>query len=449
MRIKTSSARQILLPCFFIIIIGVVVVSCISKSPTVQPQRIETTLNGIPTDVPLLTQSEIMPSQSVTESLDTPHKTSTISPIETGSVDAPFSTDSGEIDLRITFQTVKVGDANELIASYLWVLSYPYQHPRLLHVIDKGNQNHIVSPVYWSHAGDRLAFVHLVADESHIAVSILDMKTDELVQFTESISCEDPYATSYIIRWSIDDRWIYLNMDDGFIHSRIIDTSTKDRYQMNQLTQDELVAWSPVEVDEYAYISRKNYPEPGRDMICIGKVNQTTPEKCVESPEGQVILSPYTFRGNTFSWSLDGEYALVASMANDPLIHYMLLDFRNDLWSNVLVDKQYLLSNDWSPDSQWVVLFEYRKGLRLLSPIAETAQLIEVSNSQNPLPLGWILEGNLIVYQDEYAVYYFSPDGPEKPILIYDFESVLSETAIYQIDLVFGDTPITLKDENH
>lgn len=338
------------------------------------------------------------------------------------------------VDLRVSYITYAYDDRNEILASQFWALYPPYHSPQLLYSTGNGNQAHIVSSVFWSHNNRQAAFAHLVGDQAHIAFSIFDTITQEVHPITKTFSVEGPFQIQFDIEWSFDDRWLYLEYEDieQFFHAQIVNTETKEPYPLDHSTQDVLAAWSPVLTDEYAYISRKNYPNLGGDVICVGKAGLNTPLRCTEKFD---VLA----NGNSFSWSSDGEKALVVAGNRAETFSILLLNLNTMQWKPFLTlpGTSLNLSKYWSPDNQFVVFYYYREGLHLLNVSDEKPELIRISDLERVYPLGWLSDGRALIFQSDFSVYAVDPRDSHKVILVEDFTTLPeAKTRIYKIDLM-------------
>ena len=382
------------------------------------------------------------PTASPTEKVETPTATPippTLPPTPTVTA-TPFKPD---VKLRITYHIAEYDSANEFVKSDLWVLYPPYQSPQLIYTTNKSNYR-VLQRHFWAHDGRRLAFVHIVGDERHVALSVLDTQTGQVTRLTETFSLmADPYQMIYHLIWSWDDRWLYMDMNDGSIDSIIVNTQTKEVVPMKIRTQDELVAWSPLRPDEYAYISRRSFPEVDGDHLCLGRVGQSEPLACYESPDDQVLLGTSLLNSATLlpgsSWSLDWKKALIYS---GPSKTNWMFDIQSGEWKPSLQGPLHYYSY-WSPDGQWVVGCDLKKGVYLIGGVQQERQSrIQVSDEPDMCPLGWLPDSNSFVYSSvslekgDYAVYASTTDNPTQPVLVEDFTSLLKDYYYAQIDLL-------------
>ncbi len=131
----------------------------------------------------------------------------------------------------------------------------------------------------------------------------------------------------------------------------MFDLLTQNTYSLESLSQDEFTSWSPVVDDEYAYISRPNFPEAGGDLLCIGKIDRDEPVLCIDQFEDYSLSS-----GNQFSWKLDGNNAFILA-GNDTGTYYLEIDFKKNQVTPTISIDGYQLSNFWSPDDRWIVFY--------------------------------------------------------------------------------------------
>lgn len=326
-----------------------------------------------------------------------------------------------EVALRVSYVTTEIDGQNEVFQSKLWVLYPPYNSPQLLYTTENGKHDYIISAPVWSHSGKQVAFAHLGGDRQHIAFSIFDVEKQELVRVTDDLVSNDPDNTNYIMKWSNDDQWLYLDYFLDFSNGQIINVMTGESLKLNSRTQDELLEWSPVTGDQYISISRKNFPNPGKDVLCLNTVTNRASPKCFEDL-GYTLLS-----GNTFSWSADGEKALIVAGDSSENFSYIVLNFNNMNWKLILVSEYFEPFNIWSRNNRWIALAAYRRGIRFLDVTQEQPKLDIVTEVKYPQLLGWLFNGQAMVYQSEYAVYSVNPEKPSNSNLIKDFRSLLKD----------------------
>ena len=380
-----------------------------------------------------------------TETLKLPTATLTMKPTETQypprtiiasprPQTLPSTLQTFDVGFRVTFVTYKLDDQNEVIKSDLLVLYPPYEFPQLLFSTENGKQDYILTRPFWSHDGQRVAFAELAGDEQNIVFSIFDIETKEVIQITEKISLDQPFSSNYTVKWSSDDKWLYLDYYSDYSNGQIVNTMTKECVRMEYRTQDELVSWSPVVADQYVSISRKNFPDPGGDILCLNEVGDKKPLKCFEDLN-YILLS-----GNTFSWSPKGDMALIEVSDSSENYLFVSLNFIDMEWELLLVDKYFELFNFWSPNDRWIALYAYKKGINLLDIDQGHPKLIPVTVLENPQPIGWIPNDQRMIYENEYAIYLANPEELENSILIEDFSSLLRDKYqvynTYSIDLM-------------
>jgi hypothetical protein len=421
MLLHTSSLRW----CY--LFLGLLLISCHPITPLAMTQgAISETQTTSPPALPMASSTPKSPFTAVPTLLTTEAATQTTLTTSTNP--------KIDLDLRVSYITYEYDNKNEILTSQFWVLYPPYQSPQLLYRTGDGNQDHIISSVFWSHNNRLAAFAHLAGDQSHIAFSVFDTITQEVYPLSETFSIDRPFQTQFDVEWSFDDRWLYLEYEDieQFIHAQIVNIETKETYPLDHSTQDVLTAWSPIVADEFAYISRKDFPNPGGDVICVGKVSQNTPLRCTE--KFSVLIG-----GNTFSWSSDGEKALAVAGNNTKTFRYLLLDLNTMQWKLFLtLSETWLnLSENWSPDNQFIVFYNYNQGLHLLNVSDENPKLIRVSDLESAHPLGWLSDSQVLIFQADYSVYAVNPKDLHNVELVEDFTALLkTKTPIYQIDLM-------------
>lgn len=329
---------------------------------------------------------------------------------------------SSDVGLRVSYVTVKLDDRNEVIQSQLWVLYPPYDLPQLLYSTGDGKQDFIISPPVWSHDGKRVAFAQLAGDKRHIAFSVFDIGTKALTQLTDKLEFDQPFNSKYTVKWSNDDRWLYIDYFFNFSNGQIVNAASNVSYKMEGRTQDELVGWSPVQYDQYVSISRKDFPDPGGDILCLHQVMKTSPIKCFEDLD-YTLLS-----GDTFSWSADGEKALIVASDDGGKFSYILLNFSDMVWQPIFVTEYFEPFSIWSSDNQWVALSAYRRGIRFLNMGQKHPNLDSKLEVEYPRLLGWSLDGQSMVYQNGYTIYSVNPNEPSNSSEIIDFRNLLGET---------------------
>lgn len=366
------------------------------------------------------TQAPVLQTSNLgkpTEALHTP-LAPTFVPLAPTLTNTPQSSD---VALRVSYITTEVDGQNEVVKSQLWVMYPPYNSTQLLYTTKNDKQEYIISPPVWSHGGKQVAFAHLGGDKQHIAFSIFDVEKQQLTQVTDNLASSDPNNTSYIMKWSSDDQWLYLDYFLDFSNGQIINAITSKSFKLNSHTQDELLGWSPVIGDQYISISRKNFPNLGGDILCLNRVTDIVPLKCFEDL-GHTLLS-----GNTFSWSADGEKALIIASDSSDKFSYIMLNFNNMDWKPVLVSEYFEPFNIWSPNNRWIALAVYRRGIRFLDMRQEHPKLDFVAEVKYPQLLGWLFNDQAMIYQSEYAVYSVTPEETSNSSLIKDFRSVLRD----------------------
>lgn len=407
--------------------LGLLLISCSPLTPvakTAEASFVVQTTSTPTLPIPSSTQKLVVtvrPTLPISEAItQTPVATSTYPQIEA--------------DLRISYITY-LYNGDELLSTKIWVLYPPYRSPQLLYSTGNGNQDHIISPLFWSHNNRQVAFAHFVGDESHFAFSIFDTITKQVISLTEVFAFRivRPYSNEYDIQWSFDDKWISLEYFDFFQFSNamIVNIESKKVYSLDYATQDEFAAWSPIIFDEYAYISRKNYPDPGGDVLCIGKAEHIKPLRCTEKFN---ILNS----GNTFSWSNGGQKALITASNDTEFVRYLMLDLNSMQWSPFLtVSEGYShISRYWSPDDQFIVFYGHG-GLHLLNTSDNKPKLNLVSDFERARPVGWLSDGRVLIFQADYGVYTINPHESSDVGLVDDFTTILKDKTLqYQIDIM-------------
>lgn len=409
-----------------IFFLAFVIVSCVPSTPGSPEQSA----------VYKATQTAVLPSESPivkpAETLYPPTETTIVS-LSTKTV--PRTPQTVDVSFRVSYVTNELDDQNEVIRSNLWVLYPPYDSTQLLYSTENGKQNNIISSPCWSHDGRRVAFAHLAGDEQHIAFSISDIETKEVTQITSTLAFDHPFNSSYTIKWSSDDQWLYLDYFFNFSNGQIVNTMTKESFKLDSRTQDELAGWSPVVGDQYVSMSRKNFPDTDGDILCLNHVREKEPLKCFKDLDYTLLT------GKIFSWSPNGDRALI--VVNDDIGNssYLLLDFTDMSWELLFVNEYFEVVDSWSPDNRWVAFYHYERAgssIYLFDMDQEVPKLVLVADKrENSRLIGWLSNGQWIVYQVKNKIFMVNPIEPGQPILLNDFSNLQKyEYQIFQVDIL-------------
>jgi hypothetical protein len=334
------------------------------------------------------------------------------------------------LEFRITYVIYEEDTNNKIVGSKLFVLDPPYENPQLIFSSEGNDQTNVLfSQFPWSNNYQKLVFSEQTKSGSKLA-SIYDRSTGEITPLITSIE-EDYHIILNKFNWSIDNRRFYIPVYEGFaIRSQIIDIISGEINALDYLTQDELLAWSFTNPDQFVLITRPNFPETGGETISVREIGITEPLISIRDFQNYLLLS------DNFSLSPNGELAVIGAISQNGTPVDLLLNFKTGEWKVVLQNQDIPVTKYWSPNNKWIVFNRFNNGLFLLD-IEKPGRLIQISSSDSAIPISWLSDSSMLIFQDGSGVYGVFPEKPENTFLIQDFSSILQGIApFFQIDLI-------------
>jgi hypothetical protein len=326
--------------------------------------------------------------------------------------------------------TYDTDEQNNIINSQLWIILPPYQQSTLIY--QPTVKGEIIVGYSWGRNEEILAVeISNTGEENEsVRVEIFNLQSNESFSLTEPIVRENNELYLHKDAFSANNNWInvnYINYYDASIISQIYAINAEVGW--NPLTiAGEFLLWSSGSEDQYAYLSRQESMS-----INLGVVGIDAPiASIINFGDFTPIPAPLGF-----SWSNDGLRAIVPATGPNGKTSYLELDFQSEDWEQLVSsDKELSVFEQWSPDDKWITLYKYDEGLYLFNLDNSDSSLIQVNADVSAFPIGWLSDGNLLIYQEGFLIYLVDPVSPQHPILIHDFTELFQDFYPYlRIDL--------------